>query len=218
VSGPIVLLHGLSASTQWWRSTVEALEPEYDVHVVRLAGMPYAEAAVSLRDWLARETDGGATLVGHSMGGAVALLTAARNPENVARLALIAPAGLFATRRRRTYVVPVLRSLGASPARIAPAAWDAARLGPLRLWRVATDLLSCDLAPLLAGVHVPTLLLWGADDRILPPSLAQEFQAQLPDSRLVFLENCGHVPMLEAPEALNAELRRFLEERADEHG
>jgi pimeloyl-ACP methyl ester carboxylesterase len=214
VSGPVVLLHGLSASTQWWRSTVEALEPDYDVHVLRLGGMPYAEAAAWLGDWLVRETDDGATLVGHSMGGAVALLAAAQNRDVVRRLALIAPAGLFATRRRLNYVAPLVRSLGARPGRIGPAAWDTARIGPLRLWRVAADLLACDLTPVLGSVHVPTLLVWGADDRLLPPSLAQEFHAQLPNSRLVFLENCGHVPMLEAPEALNVELRRFLEERA----
>jgi pimeloyl-ACP methyl ester carboxylesterase len=60
------------------------------------------------------------------------------------------------------------------------------------------------------------LILWGARDRLLPPTLGSVFSAEIPDSRLVVLDECGHVPMLEAPDALNAELLRFLEEVANE--
>jgi pimeloyl-ACP methyl ester carboxylesterase len=208
----VVLVHGLTASAHWWRSTVEALEPDYEVHVIRLPGIPYREAAEWLGDRLIREGSAGATVVGHSMGGTVALLAAAEKPEAVGRLALIAPAGIFSSRRRRSFVVPIVRSLGRSPGRLALAARDAARIGPVRLWRVASDLLASDVSPVLGSVQAPTLVVWGADDRLLPPTLGSVFADEIPDSRLVVLERCGHIPMLERPDGLNAALRAFLEE------
>jgi pimeloyl-ACP methyl ester carboxylesterase len=218
VSPPVVLVHGLTASTYFWRSTIAALEPEYDVRVVQLPGIPYREAADWLGDWLIREGVTGATVVGHSMGGTVALLTAAENPGAVGRLVLIAPAGIFAKRRRRTHILPLLRSVGGNPRRVILAARDVVRIGPLRLWRVGSDLLAGDIAPVLGSVQVPTLLVWGESDRVVPPSVASVFCEEIPDARLVILEGCGHVPMLEAASGLNAALFAFLEEAADDGG
>lgn len=215
---PVVLVHGLTASTDWWRPTVVALEGDHDVHVVRLPGFRYREAASWLGEWLEGEGLEGATVVGHSMGGTVALALAAQRPHLVRRLALIAPAGIFSTQARRAFVVPLARSIGRSPLGLALLARDAFRVGPIRLWQVGSDLLGSDIASTLRHVEVPTLIVWGADDRLLPPTLGAIFSAEIRESRLVVLDHCGHVPMLEAPEALHAELRRFVEEGADERG
>jgi pimeloyl-ACP methyl ester carboxylesterase len=213
-----VLVHGLTASTYFWRSTIAALEPEYDVRVVQIPGLPYREAADWLGDWLIREGITGAAVVGHSMGGTVALLTAAENPGAVGRLVLIAPAGIFARRRRRAYFLPLLRSVGGNPRRVILAARDVVRIGPLRLWRIGSDLLAGDVTPALASVKAPTLLVWGESDRVVPPSVAGVFCEELPDARLVILERCGHVPMLQAPSGLNAALLAFLGEVPDDRG
>jgi pimeloyl-ACP methyl ester carboxylesterase len=215
---PVVLVHGLTASVDWWRPVIAALEPEYEVHVVRLPGFRYADAAEWLRDWLAEHELGGASVVGHSMGGTISILAAAQAPDLVGRLALIAPAGVFATRSRRTYVMPLARSVGLGPRRLIRLARDTLRAGPLRLWQVANDLLSADLIETLQAVRAPTLILWGDNDRLLPPTLGAVFEREIPTSRLVVLDRCGHVPMVEAPEQLNAELLRFLEEGAHEPG
>lgn len=214
----MVLVHGLTASTDWWRGTVAALEDDHDVHVVRLPGFRYREAARWLGDWLVDEGLEGATVVGHSMGGTVALALAAERPHLVGRLALIAPAGIFATQARHSYMLPILRSVGRSPGRVVLAARDVLRIGPVRLWQVASDLLASDISDTLRHVDVPTLIVWGADDRLLPPTLGSVFSAEIPDARLAVLDDCGHVPMLEAPDDLHRELRRFLEERADQPG
>lgn len=213
---PVVLVHGLTASTDWWGRTVASLDDAYDVHVVRLPGYRYRDAAAWLGDWLRQEGLEGATVVGHSMGGTVALALAAERPEIVGRLALIAPAGIFATESRRSYVLPIARSIGRSPHRLAMMVRDAFRVGPIRLWQVGSDLLASDIAETLHRIRVPTLIVWGADDRLLPPTLGGVFSAEIPDARFVVLDRCGHVPMLEAPDALDAALRRFLEESADE--
>ena len=211
---PVVLLHGITASTDWWRPTIAALGEGHDVHVLRLPGFRYREAAT----WLGERIEGQglekATLVGHSMGGTTALQLAADAPHLVDRLALIAPAGVFDTQARRKYIVPVARSVGASPRRLALLARDALRVGPIRLWQAGSDLLASDIVTTLRSVVAPTLIVWGADDRLLPPTLGSVFSAEIAHSRLVVLDRCGHVPMLDAPDALNAELRGFLQEPA----
>ena len=208
---PVVLVHGITASTDWWRPTAAALEGEYDVHVVRLPGYRYRDAAAWLGGWLEERGLQGATVVGHSMGGTVALALAAERPALVGRLALIAPAGIFATRARRSYVLPIARAVGRTPSRLPRLVRDAFRVGPVRLWQVASDLLASDIAATLKAIRAPTLIVWGADDRLLPPSLGAVFDAAIQDSQLVVLDRCGHVPMVEAPEALNDVLIRFLE-------
>ncbi len=218
MSSPVVLVHGLTASTHWWRSMIEALEPDHDVHVVELLGLRYADASERLAEQLDRQGLTGTTLVGHSMGGAVALLTAAARPELVGRLALISPAGVFPSRTRRAFVLPLARSMGGTGGRLGLVVRDVARIGPVRLWRVASDLLTCEVESVLESVQAPTLVVWGGRDRLLPPTLASTFTSHIPDSRLVVLPGAAHIPMLEAPDELNAALRAFLDEGADEGG
>ena len=213
----VVLVHGITASTDWWRSTVAALEG-HDVHVARLPGFRYREAARWLADWMEHEGLETAAVVGHSMGGTVSLALAAERPDLVDRLALIAPAGVFAARSRHAFLFPIARSVGLSPRRMLLLARDALRIGPVRLWQVGGDLLASDIAEVLHRVQAPTLVVWGADDRLLPPTLGGVFSHEIPNARLVVLDACGHVPMVEAPDALNEALRRFLEEDPHETG
>src|SRR5262249_44257479 len=66
------------------------------------------------------------------------------------------------------------------------------------------------LAARLHEIRVPTLLVWGQDDRITPPEVARRFHALIPDAALVFLRECGHAPMLERPEAFAAVVGDWL--------
>jgi pimeloyl-ACP methyl ester carboxylesterase len=206
----VVLVPGLTASTDWWRSTRAALEPEHEVRLVELPGLRLGEASRWLAGWLDREDLQGAALVGHSMGGTIAVLAAAAAPQSVARLALIAPAGVFATRARHAYARQLTGTIVRAPRRLPQLVQDVLRIGPLRLWRAASDLLAADVTPMLRTVRAPTLVVWGADDRLLPPTLGQVFCGQIPDCRLTVLPHCGHIPMLEAPDELNRHLSAFL--------
>ncbi len=67
-----------------------------------------------------------------------------------------------------------------------------------------------DLRPVLPTVAVPTLLVYGAADVRAPRPVAEALHAHIPDSELVLLPDVGHVCNLEAPEAFNLEVRRFL--------
>jgi pimeloyl-ACP methyl ester carboxylesterase len=215
----VVLVHGLTGSTSWWRETVTALKPDHEVTVVELPGLPLREAADRLIEWLESAHLGPVALVGHSMGGTVSLLAAAERPDAVARLALVAPAGIFTRRRRRSFVLPVLRSTAVRvPGHLRAMVGDVWRIGVFRLWRVASDLLIYDITPALSQVRAPTLVVWGERDRLLGPELGEAFCEQIPDCRLVVVPRAAHIPMIEAPDAFNAVLIGFLQERPDERG
>jgi pimeloyl-ACP methyl ester carboxylesterase len=206
----VVLVHGLTASTAWWEPTVAALEPRHEVHVVQLPRLRIREAARWLAERLQDDDLRGAAVVGHSSGGTIALLAATQAPEAVARLVLLAPAGIFPSRSRLAFVVPLAIQVLRAPKRLPLMIRDSLRVGPLRLWLVATDLLTVDVAPALPEVRAPALVLWGADDPLLSPALGRVFAEQIPGARLVVLPECGHIPMLERPAELHRQLLGFL--------
>lgn len=223
-----MLVHGLTGSTAWWKTTIAALQPRHDVRVITLPGFTARRrgrprfALPEAAAWLAHELGDSpepVVLVGHSLGGMISVLAAARAPERVARLVVIAPAGVFASSSRSSYVVPVLRVLSRKSPRTLPLlVRDVLRAGPLRLLHVAADLLASDLRPALREVQAPTLVVWGSEDPLLPPTVGEVFAGELPDARLLVLPRSGHVPMVDASDELNAALVAFLEERADERG
>jgi pimeloyl-ACP methyl ester carboxylesterase len=205
----VLLIHGLTASVEWWESTIEALRPQHDVQVLELPRLRIPEAA----EWLADRLGDGAeptALVGHSSGGATAVLATVAAPAAVERLILLAPAGVFTTPSRLAFAVPLTKQVLHMPSRLPRMIHDTWRVGPWRLWRISSDLLRVDLLPELPRVRAPTLVVWGADDPLLAPQTGQIFEERIPDARLVVIPDCGHVPMLEASEQLNRELLEFL--------
>ena len=206
----VVLVHGLTASTAWWEPTIAALEPRHEVHVVQLPRLRIREAARWLAAKLQEEDLRGAAVVGHSSGGTIAVLAAAQAPEAIGRLVLLAPAGIFPNRSRLAIAVPLAVQVLRAPRRLPHMIRDSLRVGPLRLWLIASDLLTVDLASALPEVRTPALVLWGEDDPILSSELGRVFAEQIPDARLVILQGCGHIPMLERPVELHRELLGFL--------
>jgi pimeloyl-ACP methyl ester carboxylesterase len=69
-----------------------------------------------------------------------------------------------------------------------------------------------DVTAALAAAHAPTLLIGGRHDRVMPPETLAAAQKLIPDNRVVILEDCGHVPMIEQPTAYHQEVRAFLDE------
>jgi pimeloyl-ACP methyl ester carboxylesterase len=204
---PVVLVHGLSGSADWWQRIVPDLESDREV---RLVDLPQRLALEGAAGWLAERLDTQVDLVGHSMGGLIAARLAADRPGLVRRLVLIAPAGLSPGSRIR-HVVPLARALRHSSPRLLPLlARDALRAGPRTLWRAAGEVLEADIRAHLAAIAAPTLVVWGGRDALLPPSLAEVIRSEIPDARLVVLERAGHVPMVEASNEVSRALTEFL--------
>jgi pimeloyl-ACP methyl ester carboxylesterase len=222
---PVVLLHGLSGSRRWWRFTAPALARRYRVHVPELVGFGgsrspprqpgIGEMAAVVAEWLEQLGAGGAHVVGHSMGGQIALhLAVERNMPQ--RLVLVSASGLprpltLSDAARLVAGALPLRNWGA-PSFMPTIAADAVRAGPLALLQATRFLLQDDVRPLLNRVTCRTLLIWGALDPLVPVPHGEAMSRAIPDSRLVVLEDAAHNPMADRPAEFNRVLLDFLDE------
>ena len=176
-----------------------------------------------------------AAMVGNSLGGRIAWMFAARFPARVTRLVLISPDGFASPgfEYGKAPVVPLMMQalpyvaprdmLKASltPAYAHPEALSEQTLTRYRdmmvapgvrraiLARMGQTVLS-DPAPILRRITVPTLLLWGQQDHMIPISNAADYLRLMPDAALVRLPDLGHVPFEEAPARALPPVEQFL--------
>jgi pimeloyl-ACP methyl ester carboxylesterase len=176
-------------------------------------------------------------LAGNSLGGQVAWATAVAMPQRVSKLILVDAAGyplesisvpvgfwIASTPGLRSvmeYVLPrglvqaSVRNVYGNPAVVTPALVDRYYELTLRagnrpaLARRLEQKLSGDVAQ-IKTISIPTLILWGSKDRLIPPSNAKRFEADIVGSQLVVFEGLGHVPHEEGPMATLVPLKSFL--------
>jgi pimeloyl-ACP methyl ester carboxylesterase len=172
-------------------------------------------------------------MVGASMGGAAAIDFALKYPQAVEKLVLIDSAGLQQPPKIGKLMFPPLDRLatsflsspkirqGVSKAAYFDAVWaseDARVCAALHLpcvgWQEALIGFTKsggygNFGDLLSEISQPALILWGRQDQILGVKDADRFQQLLPESKLVWIENCGHVPHLEQPQVTAELIRGF---------
>jgi len=212
---PLVLVHGLAGSWQWWSPLLPTLSQRHRVYIVDLPRLCRTLGGADLSAWLERWLDAAGLervdLAGHSLGGLVAAELAAHRPERTRRLVLVAPAGISCGRSIAVRAVSLLVALKDIRASLATVAADALRCGPSGVARGAVFVSTRDLRETLPAIRTPTLLVWGERDRLVPIRVAAEWQHLIPRSRVASLP-CGHVPMLEMPHDLAACMLGFLDE------
>jgi len=230
---PLLLIHGLGGSRRWWRKNIDALARHFTVYTVDLIGFGkskgdhrfvLAEAAAALQRWMVQLSLPPATLIGHSMGGRIGAELAVDFPGLLDHLVLvdtpILPFG-HGYARQSVGMLEALRTVPLDLFRILVA--DTLRTGPLTTLQIGRELLKTDIARKLAQLHLPTLVIWGERDTVVPWRLGQELARQLPQSHFVTLPRAGHAPMWEQPAEFNRQVLAFLgvaeEELAiDSHG
>jgi pimeloyl-ACP methyl ester carboxylesterase len=231
--GPVLLLlHGLFGALSNWQDVVEEFQANYRVVIPLLPiyNMPLTQAGVpGLADYVedfvaAIKLSGPFTLLGNSLGGHVALVYMLDNPARVSRLVLTGSSGLFEDgmggsfpkRGNYAYVQERVCYTFYDPAIATKELVDEvftvtnSNAKCLRIIAIARSAQRHNLARELHKINVPTLLVWGLNDTITPPSVAHEFARLLPHAELHFLDHCGHAPMMERPAGFNTYLRGFL--------
>jgi pimeloyl-ACP methyl ester carboxylesterase len=206
-----ILIHGSGGDHRVWELQSARLA---GAMALDLPGHPDGEAATDL-DALAEAcaaaiavVDPPRVLVGHSLGGAIALEVARRDPGLVAGVVVVAGAArlpvpdVAVARAREDFAAERERLLAGSfadpaapMARVARAALDSC--GPETL---AADYAACRTVQLrgrLGGIRVPVLVVVGSDDPFTPPWIAEELARELPMSRMVVIPGARHMPMAE---------------------
>ncbi len=229
----VLLLHGLMGQIDHWESSVHtlgevsrAIALELPIFHPALPEPSIAELRRYVRCFLMALEIPRAVVGGNSLGGHVALELALTHPERVSGLILAGSSGLFERgytrgvphRPSSEYVREKMQEIFYDPTLVTPAWVEEVRRvvtappSARRVLRFARDAKRHTLEAQLPHIRVPTLIVWGKEDRITPPEVAERFHALIPDSRMVFLTNCGHVPMLERPDAFNGVVSAWLEE------
>lgn len=219
---PVVLVHGLSGSSHWWIRNLAALASRYTVYLVDLPGfgamarfpsrLMLSELATWLLQWMDAVRLERIRLIGHSMGGAIAVQCAAQRPGAITQLVLAAPAAIPAGHLTLwSYMPPLMEELVAmTPSFLPILAYDALRAGPWTLLRTSRALLTHDVRDELRQVTAPTLLVWGRGDSLVPPSLGQVMRQELAHAELRILDGAGHVVMYDRPSAFNRAVLAFF--------
>jgi len=218
---PIVLVHGLSGSTLWWRRNASELAQHYKVFLVDLPGFGAARhrygrfALKQAGDWLLAWMDAiglkQTHLIGHSMGGYICMWIAAHRPDVVLRLVLVDPAFKAQAHSVLGYTLPLLEAVRYLTPRFFPIlAYDSLRAGPITLLKATRDLIALDISEELQSITAPVLLVWGENDTLVPPSLGHMLRSELPNARLLTLKRAAHVAMFDQPQKFNAAVTAFL--------
>ena len=242
----VVFVHGLLASSASWKEVLAPASAGRPAIAVDLPGFgasdrpwPFDYTVAGEAEALVRFLDARrlsrVALVGNSLGGSTVMAAAARHPDRVSALVLVAPA---TSHVRIPLPVRVLRAPGAGELAIALSTRTSVAFGlrhriyarssnvdreriddawlPLSVpgtRRAALRAIRSDparYADLEARVAAPTLIVWGRDDRLLRVREAQELHERMPGSRLVILPDAGHLPQREAPRQFSTAVSEFL--------
>ena len=237
-NGPtVILLHGLFGNIKQWSPVIEALSKNHRVIVPRLPIFDSVTVPTNItqlvrlvHEFVEWHQLSSVTLVGHAVGGQLALFYAHQHPRYVERLVLVSSNGLLD------------RNLAADAGSLSPTSFDfindkvhAAFHQPnetvtelateiyemvqsvpkrLALTSLLQSSLHSKVSSFLTRIDLPVLLIWGLQDQINSPNVALHFHDLLPNSTVKFIDECGHLPMVEKPDEFVQSVLSFLNHKS----
>jgi len=227
----LLLLHGLMGALSNWESVILEFRPNYRVIIpmLPLYELPLLTTGVkSLAKYVHRfikfKNLEQVTLVGNSLGGHIALIHTLNYHEAVKALVLAGSSGLYENAFGGSF--PRRESYDFIKERVEFTFYDAAtatkelvdevfetvndRHRVIRILAIAKSAIRHNVGKELYKITIPVCLIWGKNDKVTPPDVAEEFHKLLPNSELNWVDKCGHAPMMEQPEEFNRYLSKFL--------
>jgi pimeloyl-ACP methyl ester carboxylesterase len=240
----VVLVHGLGKpAARDWSQLIPALAQRYRVYAIDLPGFGHSdkgnhlyspdnfarvlEEVLQKHAPIEKRVQRPFILIGHSMGGPVALAYVAAYPQRVSRLVLVDAAGIL----HRSVYAEFLGRVAAQRAIGIDSPWFESVVRAIQLraenWPVRGELalerpairqrllrgdpnaisafamVEHDFSQILRAIRVPTLVIWGAEDTVAPLRTGQALASAIPGARLVVLEGAGHAPQVQFPDRFN---------------
>ncbi|MDL1913897.1 MAG: alpha/beta hydrolase [Bergeyella sp.] len=231
----LLLLHGLMGglsnfdqmvsffSGRGYRVIVPML-PIYDLPVLNTN---LSSIAKYVTDFIEGHIKKPVTVVGNSMGGHIGLIIAVSRPVLVKNLVLTGSSGLyektfgdsFPRKSDKEYIKKKTQDVFYDPAVATDALVDEVfsvvndRMKGIKTVMLARSAIKHNMQKDLPNIHCPTCIIWGKQDNVTPPDVAEEMHRYIPNSELFWIDECGHAAMMEKPEQFNEILYHWLEQK-----
>ena len=232
---PIIILHGLMGglsnfdgvtnffSEKEYRVLIPEL-PIYKMSLLKTNVKNFSKYVSNFIDHLGFKE---VILLGNSLGGHIGLYCAKSFPEKIKALVITGSSGLyesamggsFPKRGDYEYIKKKAEDVFYDPAIATKELVDQVygivnnRITVLKTLTIAKSAIRHNMAGDLPDMKQPTCLIWGKQDAVTPPEVANDFHKLLPDSDLFWIDNCGHAAMMEKPEEFNQILEAWLTSR-----
>jgi pimeloyl-ACP methyl ester carboxylesterase len=228
---PLVLLHGLFGALSNFADLIEHFRLTHKVIVpmLPLFDLSLLDTSVSgltkhVQKFVDAKELNNFHLLGNSLGGHVALVYTLRQPEKVKTLTLTGSSGLFENGMGETYpkrgdyeyIRKKTELTFYDPTVATKELVDEVygitnnRIKVIKIIALAKSAIRHNLGDELKDIKTPTCLIWGKNDTVTPPMVAEEFKKLIPNSELFWIDKCGHAPMMEVPQEFNKVLDAFL--------
>lgn len=231
--GPaIIVLHGLMGALSNFEATFnhfsnkghKVLIPELPLYTLPLIQTNVKNLAIFLHEFMAFKKIDKAMLLGNSLGGHIALYFTKHYPEKVNALILTGSSGLyenamggsFPKRGNYEYIEQKARDVFYDPKIATKELVDDVyatvndRMKALKTLSIAKSAIRHNMANDLPKMTLPSCLIWGKQDGVTPPNVADDFHKLLPNSSLFWIDKCGHAAMMEKPLEFNQILDNWL--------
>lgn len=228
---PLVLLHGLFGALSNFKDLVDHFKLTHKVLIpmLPLFDLSLLETSVNglakhVQKFIEARGLDHMHLLGNSLGGHVGLVYTLREQHKVKTIILTGSSGLFENGMGETYpkrgdydfIKKKTEMTFYDPKVASKELVDEVysivnnRLKALKIISLAKSAIRHNLGDELKDIQVPTCLIWGKNDTITPPMVAEEFKSLIPNSELHWIDKCGHAPMMEVPSEFNTIVDDFL--------
>ena len=232
---PIIILHGLMGGLSNFDGVAQFF-PENGYKVVipelPLYSMPLLKTSVSnfakyIKEFIDFKNYSEVILLGNSLGGHIALLTTKLYPQKIKGLVITGSSGLYESamgesypkRGDYDYIKKKAENVFYDPAVATKEIVDDVfetvndRNKLVKTLAIAKSAIRHNMAKDLPKMHTETCIIWGKQDNVTPPEVAEDFNKLLPNSELYWIDKCGHAAMMEHPEEFNQLLNHWLKEK-----
>ena len=229
---PIIILHGLMGNLSNFDGVFEhfsskgyqVLMPELPIYSMPLLKTNVKSLAKFIREFTQFKKLEDYILLGNSLGGHIALYYTKHYPDKVAGIILTGSSGLYENSMGESYpkrgdyeyikkkAQDVFYNPEIATKEIIDDVYESIndRNKLIRTLAIAKSAIRHNMSNDLPDMKMPAGLIWGKNDTVTPPEVAEEFHKLLPNSSLYWIEKCGHAPMMEHPETFNKHLDHWL--------
>ncbi len=233
---PIIILHGLMGGLSNFEDLIDFFSkngykvviPKLPLYTLPLLKTNVKSFAKYLFDFIIYKGFDSVILLGNSLGGHIALYHTKLYPKKIKALVITGSSGLYESAmgsgytKRRDYEVikkkaqDVFYDPEIATKEIVDEVYETVndRNKLIKTLAIAKSAIRHNMSKDLPEIKVPTCIIWGKNDVVTPPEVAEVFQELLPNSDLFWIDKCGHAAMMEHPKEFNQILLKWLNDRS----